>query len=45
MFAIADEAYAVENAVDELKRAASGAIGGNNGDGAAKWLEAHVREE
>lgn len=38
MFEIADEAYAVENAVDELKAIATGIIEGNNLDGVAKWL-------
>ena len=39
LFEIADECYAVENAVDELKAAASGVIGSNEDDGVAKWLE------
>ena len=38
LFEIADEAYAVENAVDELKAIATGVIEGNNSDGVAKWL-------
>lgn len=38
MFEIADEAYAVENAVDELKAMATGVIEGNDSDGVAKWL-------
>ena len=38
MFSIADECYAVENAVDELKAAATGVIGPNNRDGVARWL-------
>ncbi len=38
MFEIADEAYAVSNAVDELKSIASGIIGSNDEDGVAKWL-------
>lgn len=38
MFKISDEAYAVENAVDELKAIATGVIGSNNDDGVAKWL-------
>ena len=38
MFEAADECYSVENAVDELKRAATGIIGNNDGDGVAKWL-------
>lgn len=39
MFNISDEAYAVSNAVDELKQAATAVIGSNNEDGVAKWLE------
>lgn len=38
MFQIADESYAMENAVDELKEIATGTIGSNNDDGVAKWL-------
>lgn len=38
MFQIADESYAVENAVDELKAIATGIIGSNDFDGVAKWL-------
>ena len=38
MFEISDECYAVENAVDELKAAATGIIGSNEEDGVAKWL-------
>lgn len=38
MFKIADECYAVENAVDELKQIATDIIGSNNDDGVAKWL-------
>ena len=38
MFELADEAYAVENAVDELKSIATGIIESNNSDGVAKWL-------
>lgn len=38
MFEIADESYAVENAVDELKAIATGIIEGNDSDGVAKWL-------
>lgn len=40
MFAISDEAYAVENALAELKAVATGIIGNNNEDGVARWLEA-----
>lgn len=38
MFEIADESYAVENAVDELKAIATGIIESNDFDGVAKWL-------
>lgn len=38
MFEIADESYAVENAVDELKTIATGIIEDNDSDGVAKWL-------
>ena len=41
MFHIADEAYAVENAVPELKAAATAVIGSNDEDGVAKWLSAN----
>jgi len=39
MFKISDECYAVENAVDELKRYATGIIMSNEKDGVARWLE------
>lgn len=39
MFETADECYAVENAVDELKQIATGSIESNDDDGVAKWLE------
>jgi len=39
MFEMADECYAVENAVDELKALATKVIAGNNEDAVAKWLE------
>ena len=42
MFKISDECYAVENAVDELKAAATGVIGSNEEDGVAKWLLEHA---
>lgn len=42
MFKISDEAYAVENAVEELKAVATGIIGSNENDGVANWLEEHV---
>lgn len=38
LFEIADERYAVENADEELKRAATAVIGGCDEDGVAKWL-------
>ena len=38
MFNAADEAYAVGNAAEELKKIATGIIGNNNDDGVAKWL-------
>lgn len=38
MFRIADEAYAVENAVEELKAIATKVIGDNNSDSVACWL-------
>lgn len=39
MFQIADEAYAVGNAMDELKKIATGIISSNEEDGVAKWIE------
>ena len=42
MVEIADECYAVSNAVDELKAIATGIIESNNADGVAKWLSKHV---
>ena len=38
MFEAADEAYAVANAAEELKQAATGIIGSNEQDGVANWL-------
>lgn len=38
MFEIADESYAVENAVNELKEIATDIIDSNDSDGVAKWL-------
>ena len=40
MFEDADAAYAVANAVPELKQVATGVIGANDADGVAAWLEA-----
>ncbi len=42
MFELSDECYAVENAVPELKKAATGIIDSNDRDGVAKWLERNV---
>ena len=39
MFEIADEAYAVENAIDSLKAIATGVIGNNNEDCVAQFLK------
>lgn len=38
MFRVADEGYAVANAVPELRAAATGVIGGNREDGVARYL-------
>ena len=38
MFQVADEAYAVANAVEELKKIATDVIGSNDEDGVARWL-------
>ena len=43
MFAISDECYAVENAVEELKRAATGIIASNDEDGLAQWLLENIK--
>ena len=43
MFRISDECYAVENAVDELKKLATAVIDSNDSDGVAKWLESNVK--
>ncbi len=43
MFEISDECYAVENAVEELKAAATGIIDSNENDGVANWLKEHYR--
>lgn len=44
MFEIADECYAMENAVEELKKIATKVIGSNNEDGVAKWLKENYHE-
>ncbi len=41
MFELADECYAVENAVAKLKDISTQIIGGNDEDGVAKWLNEH----
>ena len=43
MFEASDECYAVSNAVDELKRIATGIIESNNEDGVARWLSENCR--
>ena len=43
MFQLADESYAVENAVPELKAVATGVIAANDEDGVARWLLAHAQ--
>jgi len=42
MFAVADESYAMSNAVDELKAIATGVIGSNEDDAVAKWILTNV---
>ncbi len=44
MFQEADEAYAVSNAVPELKQIATGIIGSNNENGVAIWLQEHYKK-
>lgn len=41
LFEVADECYAVDNAIDELKQIATGVIASNEEDGVARWLETH----
>ena len=43
MFEVSDECYAVANAADELKAAATGIIESNEEDGVAKWLAGNAR--
>jgi len=38
LFDACDECYAMENAVDEVKKAATGVIGSNTEDGVVKWI-------
>lgn len=42
MFKISDEAYAVANAVDEVKLQATGIIEGNNQNGVARFIQKHL---
>ena len=42
MFEIADESYAVANAVAEVRLAATAVIGANHQDGVARWLSDHA---
>lgn len=44
MFEVADEAYAVENAVEELKAVATGVIASNDDDGVAHFLREQLSE-
>ena len=44
MFKIADEAYAVQNAIDELKKEATDVIGFNEDDAVAKFLARRILE-
>jgi len=43
MFRMADECYAVANAANELKTAATAVIGSNNDDGVAHWLLEQIK--
>lgn len=45
MFQMADEAYAVQNAVEEIKQYATGIIGTNNEDSVAKFIDHLSKEE
>lgn len=42
MFEIADESYAVKNAMEELKKISTGVIESNNADGVALFLESYI---
>lgn len=44
MFSIADECYAVENAVDKLKELSTDVIRSNTEDGVAHWLIENIKE-
>ena len=43
MFDVADEAYAMANASDEVKARATGVIDSNADDGVARWLQSNAR--
>lgn len=45
MFAISQECYAVENAVEDLKRIATGVIENNNDDAVAKFMKKRFSEK
>ena len=45
LFSVADEAYAVGNAVPELKALATGVIGTNDEDAVVHWLEEEWERE
>lgn len=44
MFSVADECYATENAVEELKKIATGIVQSNSQNGVAKWLLENFQE-
>ena len=44
MFEKADECYAVENAVEELKKIATRIIGHHDDDAVAKWLKENYKK-
>lgn len=43
MFKIADESYAMANAIEELKKISTAVIDSNENDGVAKWLSANAQ--
>jgi len=45
LFSVADESYAMANAVGELKAVATAVIGSNDSDGVARWLEKEVMSD
>ena len=42
LFSVADEKYAMSNAIPELKKAATAVIDSNDNDGVARWIEKNV---